>query len=205
MLLKRSILEEMGGYDVYALAEDAELTVRLTASGYLLPVVPSSRTWEQEPENVKTFIKQRTRWLTGNVYLLEKSMHELAHWKGRTFVLTLQHLLTYLLFVLLLLVSDFFFVISVFGFNLPEIQAPLLILWFMSYIVYTAQLLSSLVIDRNVSLKNVFFVLIMYFTYAQLFIILLVRSFTLYLWSKLRKKTIDWDKTQRFENKKESA
>src|SRR5690606_778698 len=38
MLLRRSVLEELGGYDVLALAEDAELTVRLTAKGYLLPV-----------------------------------------------------------------------------------------------------------------------------------------------------------------------
>src|SRR5690606_24851038 len=88
MLLRRSVLEELGGYDVLALAEDAELTVRLTAKGYLLPVVPTSRTWEQEPEQIKTFIKQRTRWLTGNIYLLEKSLLDLTHWRGKTFFLS---------------------------------------------------------------------------------------------------------------------
>lgn len=198
MLLRRKVLEDLGGYDVYALAEDAELTVRLTAEGYLLPVVPASRTWEQEPERVKTFIKQRTRWLTGNIYLLEKSLQELSHWKGKTFFLSLQHVLTYLVFVLVLLFSDIFFVLSVSGYELPNMDAPLLMLWFMSYIVYTAQLLSALVIDRNVSVKNVFFVFIMYFTYAQLFIILLIRSFSTYLWSRIRGKTIAWDKTKRF-------
>ena len=202
MLLKRSVLEEVGAYDVLALAEDAELTVRLSAAGYLLPVAPSSRTWEQEPEKIRTFIKQRTRWLTGNIYLLEKSFHESTHWKGKTFVLSLQHVLTYLLFVLLLLFSDIFFVMSLAGYELPAMAAPLLILWFMSYIVYTAQLLVALVVDGNVSLKNVFFVLIMYFTYAQLFIILLVRSFSIYLWSRLRGKVIGWDKTQRFKGAK---
>lgn len=203
MLLKRSVLEELGGYDVYALAEDAELTVRLTAAGYLLPVVPSSWTWEQEPEKVGTFIKQRTRWLTGNIYLLEKSIYDLSHWRGRTFVLSLQHVLTYLVFVLLLLFSDVFFIMSIAGYELPNTEAPLLILWFMSYIVYTGQLLSALVIDRNVTLKNVFFIFIMYFTYAQLFIILLIRSFSVYLWSRLRGKTIAWDKTRRFKVQKE--
>ncbi|WP_203334626.1 glycosyltransferase [Planococcus beigongshangi] len=198
MLLKRSVLEQLGGYDVFALAEDAELTVRLTAEGYTLPVVPSSRTWEQEPERVKTFIKQRTRWLTGNIYLLEKSLMDLSHWKGKTFFLSLQHVLTYLVFVLVLLFSDVFFIMSLAGFELPNMDAPLLMLWFMSYIVYTSQLLSALVVDRNVSLKNVFFVFIMYFTYAQLFIILLIRSFTVYIWSRIRGKTIAWDKTKRF-------
>lgn len=198
MLLRRSVLEELGGYDVHALAEDAELTVRLSAKGYVLPVVPTSRTWEQEPELLKTFIKQRTRWLTGNIYLLEKSFKDITHWKGKTFFLSLQHVLTYLLFVIVLLFSDVFFIMSVFGMELPNMNAPLLMLWFMSYIVYTAQLLSALVVDKNVSLKNVLFIFIMYFTYAQLFIILLIRSFSVYLWSRIRGETIAWDKTKRF-------
>lgn len=198
MLLRRSVLEELGGYDVLALAEDAELTVRLTAKGYLLPVVPTSRTWEQEPEQVKTFIKQRTRWLTGNIYLLEKSLLDLTHWRGKTFFLSLQHVLTYLVFVGVLLFSDVFFIMSLAGYELPNMEAPLLILWFMSYIVYTSQLLSALVVDRNVSLKNVLYVFVMYFTYAQLFIILLIRSFSTYVWSRIRGTTIAWDKTKRF-------
>ncbi|MDN3437303.1 glycosyltransferase [Planococcus sp. APC 3900] len=198
MLLRRSVLEELGGYDVLALAEDAELTVRLTAKGYLLPVVPTSRTWEQEPEQIKTFIKQRTRWLTGNIYLLEKSLLDLTHWRGKTFFLSLQHVLTYLVFVGVLLFSDIFFIMSLAGYELPNMEAPLLILWFMSYIVYTSQLLSALVVDRNVSLKNVLYVFVMYFTYAQLFIILLIRSFSTYVWSRIRGTTIAWDKTKRF-------
>lgn len=191
MLVKRKVLEDMGGYDVYALAEDAELTVRITAAGYQLPIVPSSRTWEQEPEKIKTFIKQRTRWLTGNIYLLEKSLKDLTHWKGNTFFLSLQHVLTYLFFVVVLLVSDLFFIAGLFGFTLPEMRAPIFILWFMSYIVYTSQLLSAIVVDRNVSLKNVCYILIMYFTYAQLFIILLVRSLSVYLWSRIRGRPLD--------------
>ncbi|PAF39916.1 N-acetylglucosaminyltransferase, partial [Terribacillus saccharophilus] len=66
MLLRRSVLQEAGGYDLYALAEDAELTVRLTALGWKLPVVHHSKTWEQEPEKISIFVRQRTRWLTGN-------------------------------------------------------------------------------------------------------------------------------------------
>ena len=30
MLLRRAALEELGGYDPYAIAEDAELTLRIT-------------------------------------------------------------------------------------------------------------------------------------------------------------------------------
>lgn len=198
MLLKRAVIEEMGGYDVYALAEDAELTVRITAAGYLLPVVPSARTWEQEPENFKTFLKQRTRWLTGNLYLLEKSLYNFKFWQGKTFFLSVQHLLTYFIFVLLLLVSHIVFVLGLLGYEIPQTDLPLLLLWSMSYIVFTSHLLAALVIDRTVSVTNVFYVFIMYFTYAQIFIILVVRSLTQYIWSRVRGKTIGWDKTKRF-------
>lgn len=201
MLLRRSILEELGGYDVHALAEDAELTVRLTAKGYRIPVVPESRTWEQEPEKIKVFLKQRTRWLTGNLYLLEKSLRDRAYWKGITFILSLQHLLTYFVFVLLLLFSDIFLILGLLKIDFLKLEAPLLLLWFMSYIVYTIQLLSAVVIDKNVTPKNVAYLLIMYFTYAQLFLILLLRSSYQYIKSRLQGENISWDKTQRFGQK----
>ncbi|MGY4688542.1 glycosyltransferase family 2 protein [Salibacterium sp. K-3] len=205
MLLKRSVLEEVGGYDEQALAEDAELTVRISSSGYMLPVVPGSRTWEQEPEQLRAFIKQRTRWLTGNIYIMEKSFHELTHWKGRTFFLSIQHVLTYLIFILLLLFSDIFFVMGLAGFPLPEFAAPLLLIWFISYVVYISHFFSAIVMDENVSLKNVGYILIMYFTYAQIFLILLTRSLFVYLWGRIRNKTIAWDKTQRYKSKGEET
>lgn len=63
MLLKRSVVEALGGYDVYALAEDAELTIRITASNQAIVVVPQAVTWEQEPETLHALIRQRTRWV----------------------------------------------------------------------------------------------------------------------------------------------
>jgi cellulose synthase/poly-beta-1,6-N-acetylglucosamine synthase-like glycosyltransferase len=198
MLLRRSVIEELGGYDPYALAEDAELTMRITAINQTLPVVHQSRTWEQEPEKMNIFIRQRTRWLTGNLYLLEKAIHEVSYWKGRTLVHSLQHLLTYFLFVILLLFSDIWFILGLTGYQLPNFESPLLLFWFMSYVVYTAQILSAMVLERTVTPMNVLVGTIMYFTYAQVFLLLLVKSASAYIWSRLRKKTIQWDKTKRF-------
>lgn len=198
MLLKRSVLEEAGGYDPYALAEDAELTVRITTMKKTLPVVHHSRTWEQEPETMKIFIKQRTRWLTGNLYLLEKSLQEWKYWKGKTFVYSIQHILTYFFFVLLLLLSNCWFFLGLLGYSVPYFETPLLLLWFLSYVVYTAQVISAMVLEHTVTPFNLFVGLIMYFTYAQLFLVLLLKSSSQYLWSKLSKTTITWDKTKRF-------
>lgn len=198
MLLKREVLQAAGGYDPYALAEDAELTVRIAAMGKTLPVVHKSHTWEQEPENIKIFIKQRTRWLTGNLYLLEKSLRDWSFWKGKTFIYSLQHVLTYFFFVVLLLVSNIWFVLGLFGFSVPYFDIPLLFIWFLSYVVYTAQVISAMVLENSISPFNIFVGLIMYFTYAQFFLLLLLRSASQYIWSRITKTTITWDKTKRF-------
>ena len=51
MLLRRSALEELGGYDPYAIAEDAELTLRITqkATSY-----PSSQNQLHGNKNLST-------------------------------------------------------------------------------------------------------------------------------------------------------
>ncbi|PXW93186.1 cellulose synthase/poly-beta-1,6-N-acetylglucosamine synthase-like glycosyltransferase [Streptohalobacillus salinus] len=198
MLLKRSVLAEAGGYDPVALAEDAELTVRIAALGYLLPVVHHSRTWEQEPEQLRALIKQRTRWLSGNLYLLEKSLYQFKFWKGRTFVHSMQHILTYLVFIVFLAISNVWFILGLIGYPLPVVGTPLLLIWFLSYVVYTAQIISAMVLESTLTPRNVAVGMIMYFTYAQLFLILLFKSLFQYITSRLRRKTIQWDKTKRY-------
>ncbi|MEK4198355.1 glycosyltransferase family 2 protein [Cytobacillus sp. FSL K6-0265] len=198
MLLRRSVIEELEGYDPYALAEDAELTIRITQKGYVLPIVPYAQTWEQEPENLQTFLKQRTRWLIGNLYLLEKSFKDIHFWKGKTFFHSLQHLLTYFVFIFFLITSNVIFVGSLFGINFPEMTAPLMMIWLMSYVVYSIQIISSLAVNQQLSLTSLFVGAIMYFTYAQLFVILLIRAFAIYLYHRVRGLTIGWDKTTRF-------
>ncbi|WP_156847956.1 hypothetical protein [Marinococcus halotolerans] len=68
----------------------------------------------------------------------------------------------------------------------------------MSYIVYTSQIFSVQVLERDVTARQVAVGSVMYFTYAQLFLILLAKSFYAYAGSRLRRKVIKWDKTERF-------
>lgn len=197
MLLRRDVIENIGGYDPYALAEDAELTMRITALGYTLPVVYEAETWEQEPETMKVYMKQRTRWMLGNIYLLEKSIRTWEFWKGRTLVHSLQHIMTYLLFIFLLLISDIVLVLGLFGCAFDQATTPLILFWFMTYLVYTIQILAAQELEKTATPSNVFVGLIMYFTYAQLFVILLFRGIFAYIKSKMRKEVIVWDKTKR--------
>lgn len=198
MLLKREVIEELGGYDPHALAEDAELTMRISSRGWLLPIVPDARTWEQEPETVKTLVKQRTRWFQGNIYLLEKALLSKSSWQRRTIVHSLHHLSVYLLFVILLSISHIWLIVGLFGWSSNYIESPLIMFWYMSYVVYTVQQASAMVFDKTVSVYNSFISVIMYFTYSQVFLILLIRSLFQYIRNRRGKKQVEWDKTIRF-------
>lgn len=202
MLLKRDVLDQSGWYDPWALAEDAELTMRISTAGYTLPVVAEAVTWEQEPENIKTFIKQRTRWLMGNLYLLEKSFLNRSYWKKKALLHSLHHVLIYFLFAFLLLFSHVTAMMGLAGLVDLQFSVPILMLWQMSYVVYTFQLIGALVLNRQASLINCGIALIMYFTYAQTFIIILLRSLVLYVWKRhIQGQNIEWDKTIRFKGR----
>jgi cellulose synthase/poly-beta-1,6-N-acetylglucosamine synthase-like glycosyltransferase len=198
MLVKRSVVEEVGNYDVYALAEDAELTLRITRAGGLLPVVPESVTWEQEPEKLNVLIRQRTRWLQGNLYVLEKMFSSFDYYKGRMLVHTLHQLLVYVVFLMFLMISDFLFIAGIFGYVSLTIPLPILVIWYVSYLVYTVQLFSAQAAERTFSPLNLFIGFILYFTYAQLFLVLFFRGLFYYWKAKRRNAIISWEKTIRF-------
>ncbi|ABR49241.1 glycosyl transferase, family 2 [Alkaliphilus metalliredigens QYMF] len=198
MLVKRSTLDLVGEYDVYALAEDAELTLRITNIGQRLPIVPEAITWEQEPEELKVLIKQRTRWLQGNLYLLEKMFTSFEYYKRRMLVHSLQQILVYVVFLIFLMISHGWFIAGILGYSSTTIQMPLLLTWYVSYLVYTSQLLSAQVVEKTASPINMFIGFISYFTYSQLFIFLFFRSLFYYIRARKKGEIICWDKTIRF-------
>ena len=201
MLIKRSVIEELGGYDPYAIAEDAELTLRITQGGYYLPIVPDSITWEQEPETLSVYVKQRTRWLQGNLYIVEKTLMEPGYFRGKLLIHSVHQLMVYVIFWLFLIVSYIWFILGIFDIFSIQYSYPLLFIWYLSYIIYTAQLFAAQATQRTFTPINVFISIIMYFTYAQLFSYLFIRSLIRYVKAKKKRQVIGWDKTTRFKSK----
>ena len=199
MLVSRSAIEAVGGYDPYALAEDADLTLTLTAANGLLPIVPEAVTWEQEPETFAVWLRQRTRWSQGNIYILAKSLHERSWLRGRVLVHILQQFIVYVGFAGLLIASDVWLILGLTGAIHEQYTAPLLLLWFYSYAVYLLQLISAQTVDNRLSPANIFVAIIMYCTYAQLFLVLLIRgTYSYFLRQHGSSSGPVWDKTDRF-------
>lgn len=74
VFFKKSSLTSVGGWDEDCLTEDADIGVRLAAHGSNLRVVYSEEqvTREETPPDLKSFVKQRTRWNQGFIQVLLK-------------------------------------------------------------------------------------------------------------------------------------
>jgi cellulose synthase/poly-beta-1,6-N-acetylglucosamine synthase-like glycosyltransferase len=61
---RRSALVEAGGWDAYNVTEDADLGLRLKRFGYRAGVI-THPTYEDGPDDLKTWLPQRVRWFKG--------------------------------------------------------------------------------------------------------------------------------------------
>lgn len=201
--IRRSILEELGGWDEKALSEDTELSFRVYNLGYYIRFFPAAITWEQEPETLKVWWKQRMRWARGNEYVIAKYLFGFAKLKNKKIVLDLFYFLfTYLLFFTGILLSHAIFVINLFvnlDLTIGMVSYVLLITGFLLFVIEVMLALS--LEKRQLTVKNVFAAVFMYFTYSQLWIALVMNATFLELKRVLLKQEVKWYKTQRFDQK----
>ncbi|MEM2168565.1 MAG: glycosyltransferase family 2 protein [Candidatus Bathyarchaeia archaeon] len=63
--IKRSTLDEVGGWDAGSLAEDVEMALTLTEKGYIIKYADDVRFWQEIPDNLRDMKTQRVRWYRG--------------------------------------------------------------------------------------------------------------------------------------------
>lgn len=198
--IRRSILEELGGWDERALSEDTELSIRVYNLGYHIRFFPAAITWEQEPETFKVWWKQRTRWARGNQYVILKFLIQFFQLKNKKVYLDLFYFLfTYMLFLAGVLVSNLLFVLNLFMDLDISAGGISLVLLVLAFLLYMTEIMLALSIEKEqATFKNMLAVILMYFTYSQIWLALVVYS--LYLEAKrvLLKQDVVWYKTQRY-------
>ncbi|MEX3623926.1 glycosyltransferase [Viridibacillus arvi] len=201
--IRRSIVEELGGWDVKALAEDTELTIRVYNKGYHIRFFPKAITWEQEPETLKVWWKQRTRWARGNQYVVLKFLGQFFKLKRKSIIFDLFYFFfTYFLFFFGVILSNTLFIINLFYDLNLSIGNVALALWILAFLLFLAEVMITLSIEKaEMNRTNFFYVILMYFTYSQMWIVLVVYSLFLEMKRVLFKQEVKWYKTERFEQK----
>ena len=79
-LLRKSALEELGGWDEWCITEDAETSLRLLMRGYSGVYVPKSFGWGIMPLTFAALKSQRFRWCFGGMQILRRHWRDLAPW-----------------------------------------------------------------------------------------------------------------------------
>jgi len=196
-IIRKAVLDEVGGWDEEALTEDAELSLRILEAGYRIKFVPYAVTWEQEPETLGVWFRQRTRWARGNFYLMRKFMSSIGKAKNKALAYEAFYFLClYYIFVAAILISALLFFLGLFGAIFIPVPGPYLEVWLAAYLLFVTEIVLMLSRERGEdSVSNIFFTMAMYFTYSQLWPLVVANAF----WKEyIRGEKRTWSKTKRF-------
>jgi len=200
-VIRRSIINQMGGWDTKALSEDTEISFRIYRMGYYIKFMPLALTWEQEPQKLKQWFKQRTRWAKGNIYVLLKNFkYVFDHNAGPMRMDVLYFALVYVLMLTSLICSDAIFVLGVLGLCYVTLGGFSTMLWGMAILLFVLNVLIALSVEKNeFSFESVMLILLMLFTYSKLWVAVVVNAALLSIQDKVFDKEMVWDKTERFD------
>ncbi|MBE5987170.1 cellulose synthase/poly-beta-1,6-N-acetylglucosamine synthase-like glycosyltransferase [Lacrimispora xylanisolvens] len=206
-VIRRELIDQMGGWDVNALAEDTEISFRLYRMGYYIKFIPQAVTWEQEPQKLKQWFKQRTRWVKGNLYVLKSNFkYAFDPHAGIMRLDVIYYALVYLLMFSSLIFSDIIFVIGILGLGHVTLGGFSSLLWEMAILLFVLNVAITLSVERNeFNINNILLTFVMLFTYAKMWVLVVANGMIQGIRDALYQKEVVWDKTERFEEMTEKA
>ncbi len=189
------VLRELNGWDEDALTEDSELSIRIYQLGYTIKYIPYAVTFEQEPQVWRVWVRQRMRWVRGNNYVIAKFLRELPGFRSKRLAFDLLYTLSlYYLFFFAIVISLLLFVLSVANLVNIALPGPYTLVWMMAFVLFIGEIYLALSYDGEDSATNAALIALMYFTYCQLWIYVVLKAWYAEVASKGERV---WDKTER--------
>lgn len=213
-IVRRDIMVELGGWDTKAITEDTDLGFTITKMGYLIALESRAEAYQQEPERVSVYIKQRTRWAKGNYYVVVKNFKTIfskISWRVKFEVI--YYFLTYYFFLSAVIIADLLMVlwigVRIFNVFVPGVISPEMfslsldfnfaLSFFIMIAIYVIQINIALASDVGQStLENFVLSFLSYFTYAQLWLVISVKAVHSFVMDSILKREAKWYKTERF-------
>lgn len=196
--IRRSVIEELGGWDEKAISEDTELSFRVYNAGYHIRFFPAAITWEQEPETLRVWWKQRLRWAQGNQYVIFKFLSQLKQLNNKVRMDLFYFLFTYLFFFGGILISHIIFVLNILidlELLIGKVSIVLLVTGFLLFLV---EVWLALSLEKGqLTLKNSLIVILMYFLYSQMWVGLVITASYREIKRVVFNQEVKWYKTER--------
>lgn len=199
-IMRRHIVETIGGWDVKAIAEDTEISFRIYMMGYKIKFQPRAVTWEQEPQTVKVWFKQRTRWAKGNIYVIVKYCKLLFHPSAKTIRFDIMYYLSiYFLLLISLVTSDLLLILHALGYVYTTIAGLSTFLWILAIILFVVGIYVTLTTEKGeMNFSNLWIILLMYITYCQMWLVVVAYGMYHYIRDVVGAREVKWYKTERF-------
>ncbi|SDC17476.1 Glycosyltransferase, catalytic subunit of cellulose synthase and poly-beta-1,6-N-acetylglucosamine synthase [Paenibacillus sp. UNCCL117] len=199
-IMRREIIERIGGWDVKAIAEDTEISFRIYRMGYRIKFQPKAVTWEQEPQTVKVWFKQRTRWAKGNIYVIVKNLKLVADPAAKLIRFDILYFLSiYFLLLTSLIMSDMLLILNALGYVTTTIAGFSSFLWLLAITLFVVGTFVTLVTEKGeMRLSNLWLILLMYISYCQLWMVVAAYGLYTYLKDLVFRREAKWYKTERF-------
>ncbi len=192
----KHLVDDLNGWDEDAITEDSELSIRVYMKGCKIKYIPFAVTLEQEPETISVWVKQRTRWVRGNNYVVTKFFREIPQFQNKFLAFEVLYLLSlYYIFLFAIGISDLIFILSVTQIAAVPLPGPYTTVWILAIVLFMMEIILVLSYEGLDTPRNFLMVFLMYFTYCQFWIYVVGRA--IYLdYIKREKRT--WAKTVRF-------
>jgi cellulose synthase/poly-beta-1,6-N-acetylglucosamine synthase-like glycosyltransferase len=200
-VIYRDVLDILGGFDEHSLVDDTEMSLRIFRGHRRIRWVPYALTWEQEPESLLVWWRQRTRWAMGNLSVTWKYLPGALTNPYPLGLEMLTFALNYIVFLPALLASDSVFLLGLSGVAKITVPGPYLYLWGIAVVIYTFHM-SIFIHEEDNRSSNYLLAVLSYFTYAQLFIFVLLRAFFGIISQRLLGFEMRWAKTVRHKEKR---
>lgn len=199
-IIRKDILDALNGWDPNALAEDTEISIRIYQLGYKICFMPLAVTWEQEPQTVKIWLKQRARWVKGNNYVISKYLFSPFSLKNKKVAIDIYYFFAvYFFFLLSILCSDLVFLLGLFTEIKISLPGNFLVVWILSYLMFILEINIVLTMEKGeFNRENNLITILMYFTYCQLWIFVSLKGSWEFLKDLILGRKHVWYKTERF-------
>jgi len=191
------LIRQLNGWDEQALTEDSELSIRIYQEGYKIKFVPYALTYEQEPQTWGVWVRQRTRWVRGNNYVLGKFLKHIRQFRSKRLMFDVLYTLSlYYVFFVAIVISDLLFIVSAANLVAISLPGPYTFVWIMAFFLFLGETMLAISYDGEDRIRHIPLLVLMYFTYCQLWIYIVIKA----LWIEyVRKEKRTWDKTVRFD------
>lgn len=199
-IMRRHIVEKVGGWDVRAIAEDTEISFRIYMMGYRIKFQPKAVTWEQEPQTVKVWFRQRSRWAKGNMYVIMKNLPLLVKPSARRIRFDILYFISiYFLLVGSLVTSDTLLVLHALGYVHTSIAGISTLLWVLAILLFVVGTFTTMTTEKGeMTLSNLWLIMLMYMTYCQMWMAVAVCGLYNFVKDQILKREVRWYKTERY-------